>query len=458
MGTHVFAGPTITAARIASILPAAVVHPPVKHGDLLRLRLMPADRVLIIDGLWHQSTPVRHKEILMVLAEGVAVYGASSMGALRAAELAPYGMVGIGRIYGAFRSGLLDADDEVAVLQEPGGRPLTQALVNLRAAFERAAENGRITEDQAAALTETARRLPYPQRTRTALGRRMTQDGLGDTYAAADIWGCGILHDVKRDDAETALRFLAAGEHTAEAESTVPGWSDEPWQTSFVRYWRAAFKPATDSGIAFLPLLQHQQLYDPGFPQRWRDHVLSRLLQADGTGASKKEAAGDFAEQRGLHLTDLSAAQLSYWLTAHEQVHLQPREQLARILVRSARLDDAWPVWPVSHAEAGPLFNTDLDTEEQVLHALRTNAAALAEHPGHSTAHLDPDRIAAHLLRHWDLPMDAALGVRDAAARDRGLRSFAAAIETDRTFYLGAVTSTSSAASASAGASVNALT
>ncbi|MFK4272586.1 hypothetical protein [Streptomyces milbemycinicus] len=125
-------------------------------------------------------------------------------------------------------------------------------------------------------------------------------------------------------------------------------------------------------------------------------------------------------------------------------------------MVRSARLDDAWPVYPVSPAEAGTLFNAELPTEDHVLHALRTNAAALAEHPGHSTAHLAAHRIAAHLLGHWALPADAGIDERDAAARDRGLRSFTAAVETDRAFYLGALTSVSSATST--GARVSART
>lgn len=452
MSTHVFAGPTITAARITSILPGAVVHPPVQHGDLLRLPLRGGDRVLIIDGLWHQSAPVRHKEILMLLARGVAVYGASSMGALRAAELAPYGMVGIGRIYRALRSGLLDADDDVAVLQQPEGRPLTQALVNLRAAFEHAADAGRITEPEAQALTENARQLPYGQRTRTALGRLMTDRGAGDVYARADIWGCGTPHDLKREDAETALRVLAKGQFTTE-ETTAPGWAEEPWQTSFVRYWSAAFAPVTDSGLPFLPLLQHQQLYDPAFPRRWRAHVLSRLAAADGQHAAQEGAVEDFAARRGLALADLTGEQLAYWLTAYERSHADPGEQLIRLVVRSARLDDAWPVYPVSRAEAGPLFDAGRPTEDHVLHALRTNAAALAEHPAHSTAHLSAGRITAHLLGHWSLPADAGIDEHDAAARDRGLRSFTAAVETDRTFYLGALTSVSSTATTGARAS-----
>lgn len=449
MSTHVFAGPTITEARITSILPNAVVHPSVQHGDLLRLRLNAGDRVLIIDGLWHQSAPVRHKEILMLLAQGVSVYGTSSMGALRAAELASYGMVGIGRIYRAYRSGLLDADDDVAVLQEPDGRPLTQALVNLRAAYEHAAEAGRITEPEAQALTETARRLPYGRRTRTALGRFVAERGLGDVYARADIWGCGALHDLKREDAETALRFLTKGQCTT-AEVMVTGWAKEPWQTSFVRYWSAAFTPATDSGLPFLPLLQHQQLYDPAFPRRWRTHVLSRFLATDGQHAIDTRDVEDLAGRRGLALADLTEEQLAYWLTADERSHADHGEQLIRLVVRSARLDDAWPVYPISRAEAGPLFNAELPTEDHVLHALRTIASARAEHPGHTTAHLAPDRIAAHLLAQWGLPADAGLAERDAAARDRGLRNFTAAVKTDRTFYLGALTSVSSATSAGA--------
>ncbi|MGW6513723.1 TfuA-like protein, partial [Streptomyces niveus] len=109
MTVHVYSGPTVPAVRVREVVPGAVTHPPVRHGDLMRLGAGPGDTVLIIDGLWHQSAPVRHKEILALLADGVAVVGAASMGALRAAELTPYGMVGVGRIFEDFRSGALDA-------------------------------------------------------------------------------------------------------------------------------------------------------------------------------------------------------------------------------------------------------------------------------------------------------------------------------------------------------------
>lgn len=48
---------------------------------------------------------VWHKELLYTLQEGVEVCGASSMGALRAAELESFGMLGVGVIFQAYRDG-----------------------------------------------------------------------------------------------------------------------------------------------------------------------------------------------------------------------------------------------------------------------------------------------------------------------------------------------------------------
>ena len=59
----------------------------------------------IIDGYFQQVPSVWHKEILWAMAQGVHVFGSASMGALRAAELAPFGMRGVGLIFEAYRDG-----------------------------------------------------------------------------------------------------------------------------------------------------------------------------------------------------------------------------------------------------------------------------------------------------------------------------------------------------------------
>ena len=51
----------------------------------------------IIDGVFLDVASVWHREILWALSQGVHVFGAASMGALRAAELDGFGMRGVGR-------------------------------------------------------------------------------------------------------------------------------------------------------------------------------------------------------------------------------------------------------------------------------------------------------------------------------------------------------------------------
>ncbi|WP_330334790.1 TfuA domain-containing protein [Streptomyces sp. NBC_00536] len=154
---------------------------------------------------------MRHKEILALLAEGVTVVGAAGMGALRAAELAPYRMVGVGRIFEDFRSGVLDADDEVAVLHTDDGIALSEAPMNLRAALMRAAADGELSDAEAGRLSDLARSLPYTSQSWTALGRLAAGEGLGPAFGRADAWRCTHAYDVKREDAERALALVAAG-------------------------------------------------------------------------------------------------------------------------------------------------------------------------------------------------------------------------------------------------------
>src|SRR5262249_15624446 len=111
-----FVGPTLTGRDLA--LPEGfVVLPPAEQGDIFRAtRDLRPTAIGLIDGYFDGAPAVWHKEILWAMAGGVAIYGSASMGALRAAELCSLGMIGVGRIFEAYRDGLLDADDEVALL------------------------------------------------------------------------------------------------------------------------------------------------------------------------------------------------------------------------------------------------------------------------------------------------------------------------------------------------------
>jgi len=149
-----------------------------------------------------------------------------------------------------------------------------------------------------------------------------------------------------------------------------------------------------------------------------------------------EKAALDTAAAHGVHTEALSPAQRAFWLTEAEIGSLDPSEQLLRIMVRSACWDGAWSAWPATRAAATGLLDAAGPTAEAVAAALHLNAATEADNPRHSIAYLDPARIGQHLTARWELAADADPQVKDAAARDRGLRSFTAAVEVARTFYL----------------------
>lgn len=207
--TIVFVGPTLPADEARALLPSAEIRPPVAFGDVLRLaqqRKRPA-RLAIIDGYFERMAAVWHKEIVFALERGIEVWGAASMGALRAAELSSVGMIGVGEIYKAFARGELIADDEVAVAHLPaehGYGPVSDALVNLREGIALAPG---LTASTRAALIELARKRFYRERSWAML--------IADAHAAGlpekqlDRLAAWPKPDRKADDARMLLRKLA---------------------------------------------------------------------------------------------------------------------------------------------------------------------------------------------------------------------------------------------------------
>jgi hypothetical protein len=211
---HIFVGPTMTRQEVEEILPGAVVHPPIKHLDLLSLDLKKGDRVAIIDGVFVQAACVRHKELMWILQQGIPVAGSSGMGALRAAELAPYGMRGVGQVFQAISSGRVDCDDEIAIAQAPAEldwRPLSDALVNIRVAAERAAAAGVIDPLDGHAVIETARKTFFPHRKLSQIIEQCVYDGSipkdrGERFLQ---WISENSWDAKKEDAQLLLSLLA---------------------------------------------------------------------------------------------------------------------------------------------------------------------------------------------------------------------------------------------------------
>jgi hypothetical protein len=171
------------------------------------------DVIGIIDGYFDSVPAVWHKEILFALTRGVRVVGGSSIGALRAAELASFGMEGVGWVFEAFRRGELEDDDEVAVAHgqaDTGYRCVSDAMVNLRMGLLRARERGLITTATRAGLVTLAKRHFYPERS----WERLLREGADHGFPADELRNLRIFIEaecpnIKREDACELLKRLA---------------------------------------------------------------------------------------------------------------------------------------------------------------------------------------------------------------------------------------------------------
>ena len=190
MRVVVFLGPSLPIEKAKAILPNAWYCEPCRCGDLLRVLRLQPQRVLVIDGYFSWTPAPWHKEFLLALDHGVEVYGACSMGAIRAAELRDFGMIGVGRIYENFASGLIDGDDEVAVMhsdESHGYRPMNDVLINVRYTLDAAVRAGWVEQSVADQLLERTKSKYYPERSLLVSIREYTRER-GDDLGALRSW------------------------------------------------------------------------------------------------------------------------------------------------------------------------------------------------------------------------------------------------------------------------------
>ncbi|HKP57958.1 MAG TPA: TfuA-like protein [Polyangiales bacterium] len=248
----VFCGPSLPAGTVARWLPAAKVFGPVERGDVYRATAEGAVAIGIIDGCGDRPS-VECQELLWALSHGVHVYGAGGIGALRAAELDRFGMIGVGRVFISFRDGSLNADDEITVVHgsaEQRYRASSEALVNIRASLERAVTKWVISEKDMNALVLMVRTQFYAMRTYPDMLELARQKNVlpGETLTRLGEWlnSTSEAHvDQKRIDAEAMIRRMASARHDGRRER--PGFEfqrTEAWE-EFTRELAAAAHPGT---------------------------------------------------------------------------------------------------------------------------------------------------------------------------------------------------------------------
>ncbi len=285
-----FAGPCLYPLSVSERAEVSIgidVRPPARRGSVISAMSEAPEVIVLLDGCFFGQLAVAHKELLYALEAGVTVIGAASMGALRAVEMSPLGMIGVGTIYEWFASGELDGDDEVALwhlTEEHDYQPITTALVEVRHAAARLVEGGIVERDQGDALIGSLKRLSFQERTPRRV-RSLAERHLGRAATA--------LH---RELAASSLKACDARRALEAARSAGPPRSPRPSSKSiFLTYWCEAHfgvpssVPSLPAHASLLEAWSMVQLFHdeaPGFVAQLR----LRFLAASAAGKAGLEA------------------------------------------------------------------------------------------------------------------------------------------------------------------------
>lgn len=275
----VFLGPSLPYTEAKKIL-AADYFPPASRGDIYRIMASGVRTIVLIDGIFHSTRSVWQREILDAIGEGIELLGASSMGALRAAELHAFGMVGHGTIFEWYKNGLIEGDDEVALCHGPEELEfcaLSEPLVNIRRTLQNAVANLCLTDDQARQLLDYSKRAYYPERSYSHL---LTCPAL-ESWPDRKIIEQYILTravDQKRLDAIGILRCCANGQ---QARKTAAVRQEEAWSD----IWRSERLRLTGfscgSEIVLGSYVLSEAKKDPIICARMRTVLSARAFVAD---------------------------------------------------------------------------------------------------------------------------------------------------------------------------------
>lgn len=320
-----FVGPTIE----SSIRPRGEViyMPPARHGDLFRLEPSENDIVVLIDGVYQHCAPLRHKEILAYLDKGVTILGAASMGALRAVELAPFGMIGIGRVYESVAAGKVTADADVAVLQDMDtGRRLTVAQISFRMAAAHLREIAVLPAEAEAALVQMSAEIHFTERSRPRLLCEANAAGLQSEMVVVLDYLSTRRGDVKTADALDAISTAVTGpHHHAASHEAAPS----SWSTSYGLEWQLDCTPGSPSEVPRRLALACMQLFKPKYPELHKSYV-HRIARA--TTHSNADATGLLS---AIGFSRESLEESPWSRPTSETAHWTSAE---RILVRTFRL------------------------------------------------------------------------------------------------------------------------
>jgi hypothetical protein len=212
-------------------------YPPACLGSVFRAVESGYRQIGIVDAYFGNVATIWHKEILFALSRRVVVWGAASTGALRAAELERFGMLGCGVVFRLFRRGILEDDDEVCVIHAPRElqyEPLSFAMVNIRYTLRELRRRGTLCREEEKMLCDQLKSLHFSSRDEAHL-YTVALSKFGNTRGKKIADDFMLYYfDVKARDAQRLVHIMTG------FESGSPPLRD--WKFPRTEYWVQQFE------------------------------------------------------------------------------------------------------------------------------------------------------------------------------------------------------------------------
>jgi hypothetical protein len=186
----------------------AAFSPPASAGDLHKAVDLGAESIILADTLFLDAAPT-HREIMQVMERGVAVYGCSSAGALRAIELRNNGMIGHGCIYRLFRRRILCDDGELASILDSDFSAVSPPLIELRYYFGYLVSSG-VRVDLASKALAQLSRTNFMRRSAETIFAALNLLGLQD-HSGPYLKFTDPEFRLKQKDLRSCMQFVSIG-------------------------------------------------------------------------------------------------------------------------------------------------------------------------------------------------------------------------------------------------------
>lgn len=204
----IFVGPSLRSASFSD--DSVQLRPPIQAGDVLDLldsAPLPSS-ILLVDGIFGAGQAISVGELREAIGHNIALFGSTSMGALRAAETAPAGMVPLGGIAAEYASGRRINDADVALLHTQDFTPITIPTVNIEY-LGRLMQLSGAPWEQVNTFVESCRAIHFTRRTPPAVFEQGARLGLTAGSPWIELWDSPQVWDRKSLDAvESINEFL----------------------------------------------------------------------------------------------------------------------------------------------------------------------------------------------------------------------------------------------------------